>query len=86
MGYALQLTGEINLIDRRAHEDMRALYQSLFHVFIYLASGMGSLFASFVLRKLGSSWLMGIDGVILLLSTIYFLAVVRGHGPLSTSR
>lgn len=86
MGYALQLTGEINLIDRRAHEDMRALYQSLFHVFIYLASAMGSLFASFVLRKLGSSWLMGIDGVILLLSALYFLAVVRGHGPLSTSR
>ena len=85
VGYSLQLTGEIDLIDRQAHEHMRAIYQSLFHVFMYMAAAVGSLFASFVLKKLGSSWLMGIDGAILLLSAIYFIVLVGGHGPFQNS-
>ncbi len=85
VGYSLQLTGEIDLIDRQAHEHMRAIYQSLFHVFMYMAAAVGSLFASFVLKKLGSSWLMGIDGAILLRSAIYFIVLVGGHGPFQNS-
>jgi PPP family 3-phenylpropionic acid transporter len=82
MGYSLMWTGEINLIDRQSHRDMRAIYQSLFHLFHYMAGAAGSLFASFVIRKLGSTWLMGLDGVILSISILYFIAAVRGHGPL----
>jgi hypothetical protein len=60
---------------------MRAIYQSIFHLFHYMAGAAGSLFASFIIRKLGSTWLMGLDGGILLLSAIYFLAAVKGYGP-----
>ena len=80
VGYSMMWTGEINLIDRQSHKDMLAIYQSLFHLFHYLASAAGSLFASFILRKLGSTWLMGLDGIILTLSAVYFLAAVGGHG------
>jgi PPP family 3-phenylpropionic acid transporter len=81
MGYSLLWTGEINLIDRRSHRDMRATYQSLFHLFQYLAAALGSLFASFVIKKLGSTWLMGLDGCILAMAGLYFILAVQGHGP-----
>jgi PPP family 3-phenylpropionic acid transporter len=81
IGYSLLWTGEINLIDRQSHRHMRATYQSLFHLFQYLASAMGSLFASFVIKKLGSTWLMGLDGIILALAALYFIFAVQGHGP-----
>jgi predicted MFS family arabinose efflux permease len=85
IGYSLLWTGQIDLIDRQSHRDMRAMYQSIFHLFHYLAAAAGSLFASFVIKKLGSTWLMGLDGVILALAAVYFILAVRGHGP-STRR
>jgi len=80
IGYSLLWTGEIDLIDRQSHKDMRAMYQSLFHLFHYLAAAAGSLFASFVIEKLGSTWLMGLDGGILALAAVYFVLAVHGHG------
>ncbi len=82
IGYSLQYTGMINLVDRQAHVNLRATYQSLFHLFTLLAGAFGGLFGSFIIKKQSSSWLMGIDGVILFLSILYFLIRVRGHGPL----
>ena len=79
VGFSLLYTGEIDLIDRRSHRDMRAMYQSLFHVCMYLAAAVGNLFASFVLKKAGSTWLMGIDAALLLLSAVYFIWFVGGH-------
>jgi hypothetical protein len=79
VGFSLLYTGEIDLIDRRAHQDMRAMYQSLFHVCMYMAAAVGNLFASYVLKKAGSAWLMGIDAALLLLSAVYFICFVGGH-------
>jgi hypothetical protein len=36
-----------------------------------------------VIRMLGSTRLMGIDAVLLLLAGIYFIGAVRGHGRLA---
>lgn len=85
VGFSLQYAGEIDLIDRQAHKHMRAMYQSLFHVCMYMAAAVGNLFASFVLKKIGSTWLMGIDAALLLLSAVYFIFLVGGHGPLGSS-
>lgn len=82
VGFALMISGVVNLIDRRAHEDLRATYQNLYHLIFTLGYAFSGLFASFVIKHLGSRWLMGIDGAILLAAVIYFLVVVRGHGPL----
>jgi predicted MFS family arabinose efflux permease len=84
VGFALMISGVVNLIDRRAHEDLRATYQNLYHLIFTLGYAFSGLFASFVIKHLGSRWLMGIDGAILLAAVIYFLVVVRGHGPLLT--
>jgi hypothetical protein len=43
---------------------------------------LAGVFASFIIQRLGSRWLMGIDGAVLLAAVIYFLILVRGHGPL----
>jgi PPP family 3-phenylpropionic acid transporter len=86
IGYSLLWTGEIDLIDRQSHKDMRATYQSLFHLFQYLAAAAGSLFASFVIEKLGSTWLMGLDGGMLVLAAVYFVLVVHGHGAAPRER
>jgi MFS family permease len=85
VGYSLQHTGEIDLIDRQAHKHMRAMYQSLFHVCMYMAAAVGNLLASFVLKKAGSAWLMGIDAALLLLSAVYFIVLVAGHEPTGRS-
>ena len=85
VGFSLQYTGEIDLIDRQSHKDMRATYQSLFHVCMYMAAAVGNLFASFVLKKIGSTWLMGIDAALMLLSAVYFISLVGGHGPAGNS-
>lgn len=82
VGFALMISGVVNLIDRRAHEDLRATYQNLFHLISTLGYALGGLFASLIIQRLGSRWLMGIDSVILLAAVIYFLVLVRGHGPL----
>jgi len=82
VGFALMISGVVNLIDRRAHEDLRATYQNLFHLTSTLGYALGGLFASSIIQRLGSRWLMGIDGVMLLGAVIYFLIRVRGHGPL----
>jgi hypothetical protein len=52
---------------------------------MYMAAAVGNLFASFVLKKIGSTWLMGIDAALLLLSAVYFIFLVGGHGPLNSS-
>jgi predicted MFS family arabinose efflux permease len=83
MGFSLMWLGQINLIDRQSHEDMRAIYQSLFHLVHNMAAALGGFFAALVIRMLGSTWLMGVDGILLLLAGVYFISAVRGHGPLN---
>jgi predicted MFS family arabinose efflux permease len=77
IGFSLQYTGEIDLIDRQSHMHMRTIYQSLFHVCMYTAAAVGSFFASYILKKIGSTWLMGIDAALLLLSAVYFMVMVK---------
>ncbi|MBA7647753.1 Multidrug resistance protein MdtH [subsurface metagenome] len=81
LGFSLHITGMINLIDRLAHPDLRSTYQSLFHISMSLATASGCLFASFILKNLNSSWLMGLDSLIIFVAIVYFIFSVRGHGP-----
>ncbi len=80
IGFSLMYTGMVNLADRQAHPDLRATYQNLFHLSWTLATAFGGLFASFIINALGSTWLMGIDGAILLAAVTYFAGAVGLSG------
>ena len=82
LGFALMISGVVNLIDRRAHKDLRATYQNLYHLIFTVGYALGGLFAAFIIEHLGSSWLMGLDSVLLVCAVVFFLVLVRGHGPL----
>jgi PPP family 3-phenylpropionic acid transporter len=77
MGFSLLYTGMVTLADQRAHQHLRATYQNLFHLSWTLGGAFGGLFASFIIKALGSTWLMGIDGVILAAAAVYVLRAVK---------
>lgn len=80
VGYSLFLLGIIDLMDKRAHEDLRAMYQNLFYLVWSFAVACGSLFAGFMIGRYGNTSLMGADAAITAGALAYFLFFVRGHG------
>lgn len=81
VGFGLYHVGIINLIDRRSHKDLRATYQNFYHLCWTIGSAFGSIFASGILKNLDSSALMLIDSAILGVSCLFFITLVKGHGP-----
>ena len=80
-GYSLQFAGVVNFMYRKAHKDLRATYQSLYHTVFTLAGAGGSLVGSFVMQRFSSRVLMGYCGIVVLLSVAIFAFAVGGHGP-----
>ncbi len=80
-GYSLMFVGAINLMDRQAHHDLRATYQTLYHFAFTLAMGLGGLAGSLIIEYLNSTWAMGINGLAIFVAGLFFLFFVRGHAP-----
>jgi len=67
VAYSMQYCGMVNFTDSLAHPDMRTTYQSIFHLTWSLGAALGGLWASFIIKNLGSIWLIGLDSAVLLL-------------------
>lgn len=65
--YSMQYCGMVNFTDSLAHPDMRTTYQSIFHLTWSFGAALGGLWASMIIKKLGSIWLIGLDSALLLL-------------------
>lgn len=81
VGFSLFFSGEINLIDRLAHKDLRATYQNLFHLVWTLSATIAGFTGAMIVKHLSSTWLMGIDSALFIIAIIYFYLFVKGHGP-----
>jgi MFS family permease len=81
VGFSLFFLGIIDIMDRRAHEDLRATYQNLFYLVWSFAIACGSLFAGYVIGRYGNTSLMAADGAIAAAALTFFLVFVRGNGP-----
>ncbi len=77
LGYALFILGAIYLMDRRAHEDLRAMYQNLFQLVWSMAMAAGGLLAGFIIQRFGNLRLMAVDAAIVTCSIPYLLIFVR---------
>jgi len=65
VAYSLQYCGMVNHTDTLSHPNMRTTYQSLFHLTWSLGSAFGGLWGSFIIKNLGSLWLIGFDSILL---------------------
>ncbi len=81
IGFSLFFLGIIDIMDRRAHADLRATYQNLFYLVWSFAIACGSLFAGYVIGRFGNAGLMAADGAIAMAALAFFLLFVRGYGP-----
>lgn len=72
----------IDLIDRQAHNDMRATYMSIASVVrMAIAASIGGLLGSFVIKNWGGSSLMRISAVANFGLILFFFFIVKGHRP-----
>ena len=76
-GYSLQFAGMIDFMDRRAHEHLRATYQSFYHIVFALGGAVGSFGGSLIVERYSSRMLMLISGLSIAAGVAYFLALVR---------
>ena len=77
VGWAFLTTGMVRFTDDLAHPRLRGTYQNLFQVPLTLGGALSSLFTAWIIRVLGSSWMMGIHGLIIFLALVYFFFFVR---------
>ncbi len=77
IGFGLIYTGIIAFVDSRAHRDMRATYQNLFHLAWGSAVAVGGPFASFIIGLWNSVVFMVICGALLALTGVYLMVFVR---------
>ena len=76
-GYSLQFAGFVDFMDRRAHEHLRATYQSLYHIVFALGGAAGNFAASVVSRVSSSRVLMAASAASIAVSLLYFILFVR---------
>ncbi len=76
-GYSLQFAGFVDFMDRRAHENLRATYQSLYHIVFALGGAVGNLGASLIDRAFSSRALMAVAAGLVAASLVYFCVFVR---------
>lgn len=76
----------IDLVDRQAHNDMRATYMSLTNVVrMAFAASLGGLLGSLIIKTWGGSSLMKFSAIANVAMMIFFLFFVKGHSPKETN-
>ena len=85
VGYPLVWLGAISLMDRRAHRDLRATYQTLNQLVATIAMALAGPFSSLILSLAGSRWLMGVDAMVMLAGMAYFSLAVPEASRLEAS-
>jgi PPP family 3-phenylpropionic acid transporter len=76
IGYALQFNGVIQFVNRSAHPDLRGTYMQMMSVIgLTLPAVLSSLFSAFIIARLGSGAMIGINALIAL-SGVVFLGIV----------
>ncbi|MDA8123723.1 MAG: MFS transporter [Deltaproteobacteria bacterium] len=79
-GFALMHLGIIDFVDRRAHPDMRATYITILNVArVSLASALGGIMGSWLIREWGSAFLMQFCGLFTLVLIFLFLWLLRKY-------
>ncbi len=81
VGYPLVWLGAIALMDRRAHRDLRATYQTLNQLAATVGMALGGPFGSLIVGVAGGRWLMGADALLLAAAAVYFAVAVREKEP-----
>lgn len=72
----------IDLVDRQAHNDMRATYMSLANVIrMAFAASIGGLLGSLIIKNWGGSSLMKFSALANVGMMFFFLFFVKGHSP-----
>jgi PPP family 3-phenylpropionic acid transporter len=86
-GFALMHLGIIDFVDRQAHPEMRATYLSIMNVArMSLASALGGLMGSWMIRQWGSETLMLFCGLGSLALIFVFIGLLRMQGPTVAAR
>ncbi|MCD6120875.1 MAG: MFS transporter, partial [Spirochaetales bacterium] len=76
ISFPLQYAAWVSYIDSRAHTDLKATYQNFSQLVFTLGSAAGSFLASLVIGTLGVRWMMGLSGLAVLVSLIFFVLLV----------
>ena len=80
-GFALMHLGAIDFVDRRAHPDMRATYLSILNVArTSLASALGGILGSWLIKQWGSAFLMQFCGWGSISLILFFAFLGRPRG------
>jgi predicted MFS family arabinose efflux permease len=83
-GFSLMHLGIIDFVDRRAHPDMRATYVTILNVArISLASAVGGITGSWLIKQWGSAFLMQFCGLASIALIFLFLWLLRRFGEKS---
>ena len=85
-GFGLTHIGIIDFADRQAHIDMRATYMSIMNVArMSLASALGGIIGSWLIKQWGSAFLMQFCGYGLIAMIFFFAFLVRRRAGLKLS-
>jgi MFS family permease len=82
-GYGLQFNGMVELINERAHKDLRATYMNLNNMFLIAALACGNALNALIIKFLDSSRMLFINGLITMAALVFFLVFVRKTEPVS---
>lgn len=76
ISFPLQYAAWVSYLDSRAHTDLKATYQNFSQLVFTLGSAAGSFLASIVIGALGVRWMMGLSGLTVLISLLFFALMV----------
>lgn len=76
LSFPLQYAAWVSYIDSRAHINLKATYQNFSQFVFTLGSAAGSFLASIVIGTLGVRWMMGLSGLTVLISLIFYVLIV----------
>jgi predicted MFS family arabinose efflux permease len=77
LGYSLLQNGAVNLMATRAHRNLRATYQTLYHFAWNLALALGGFYAAFIIARFNSTVLMVVNSAVLVGGIFFFILFVK---------
>jgi PPP family 3-phenylpropionic acid transporter len=78
LGFGFLVNGVMNLIDKWAHKDLRAMYMNLYTMIgVNLPVALGGLFNALVIKQLNSTWMLLFNATIVLFGILFFLFFIK---------
>ncbi|MBN1648929.1 MAG: MFS transporter [Spirochaetales bacterium] len=77
IGYSIFFAGVIHFIDARSHHNLKATYQSLYHMMWAAGSAFAGFIIPFIIEARGSACMMGVFALIMAFGTAFAALVFR---------